>query len=245
MYDIWMTHTPDGAIIDGLAGAEPRLLEKYSYAGDAITMYVHCGTHLDTLNHFGHHGMFWNGWTPKQHLGSRHWLKGGPRTTRRSSPAPSCSTSPVCTASTACRRLRDHEGRPGRRPRRASAWSRAGTTSCCVRTGRMTVWPDVQGYITDQPGIGLEAARYLCEEVGAMCVAGDSLSLEVVPNPGPEKFLPVHSYMFATAGAQIIEVVDLEALAAERIGEFAFLGFPLKLTGATGAPMRPLAVALR
>ena len=78
LYDIWMTHTPDGAIIDGLAGAEPRLLEKYSYSGDAISMYVHCGTHLDTLNHFGHHGRFWNGWTAKEHLGSRHWLKGGP-----------------------------------------------------------------------------------------------------------------------------------------------------------------------
>jgi kynurenine formamidase len=51
--------------------------------------------------------------------------------------------------------------------------------------------------------------------------------------------------MFSTAGAQIIEVVDLEALAAERIGEFAFLGFPLKLRGATGAPLRPVAVPLR
>jgi kynurenine formamidase len=51
--------------------------------------------------------------------------------------------------------------------------------------------------------------------------------------------------MFATAGAQIIEVVDLEALAAERIGTFAFLGFPLKLRGATGAPLRPVAMPLR
>ncbi len=74
VYDIWMTHTPDGAVIDGLAGVEPHLLEKYSYSGDAIQMYVHCGTHLDTLNHFGHWGLFWNGWNQKEHLGSRHWL---------------------------------------------------------------------------------------------------------------------------------------------------------------------------
>ena len=78
-----------------------------------------------------------------------------------------------------------------------------------------------------------------------MCIAGDSLSLEVVPNPDPEKFLPVHSYMLATAGSQIIEVVDMEELAAERIGEFAFMGFPLKLRGATGAPLRPVAIPLR
>jgi len=245
LYDIWMTHTPDGAIIDGLAGAEPRLLEKYSYAGDAITMYVHCGTHLDTLNHFGHHGVFWNGWTAKQHLGSRHWLKGGPEhhppiiaraVLLDVAGLHGVDCLPPCYEITRADLVAAAE-RLGVEPRRHDV--------VCVRTGRMTVWPDVQGYITDQPGIGLEAARHLCEEVGAMCVAGDSLSLEVVPNPDPEKFLPVHSYMFSTAGAQIIEVVDLEALAAERIGEFAFLGFPLKLRGATGAPLRPVAVPLR
>ena len=71
----------------------------------------------------------------------------------------------------------------------------------------MTVWPDVHDYITDQPGIGLDAAKWLLEETGAMAIGSDSLSLEVVPNPDPEKFLPVHSYMFATAGAPIIEVL--------------------------------------
>jgi hypothetical protein len=28
VYDIWMTHTPDGAVIDGLAGVPPHQLEK-------------------------------------------------------------------------------------------------------------------------------------------------------------------------------------------------------------------------
>jgi kynurenine formamidase len=51
--------------------------------------------------------------------------------------------------------------------------------------------------------------------------------------------------MFATAGAQIIEVVDMEEIAAEKQYEFAFLGFPMKLRGATGAPMPSYAVPLR
>jgi kynurenine formamidase len=51
--------------------------------------------------------------------------------------------------------------------------------------------------------------------------------------------------MFATAGAQIMEVVWMEELAAEKQYEFAFIGGPLKLTGATGAPFRPIAVPLR
>lgn len=245
VYDIWLTHTPDGSVIDGLAGVEPRLLEKYSYAGDAIQMYVHCGTHLDTLNHFGHFGMFWNGWNQKQHLGSRHWLKGGaehfPPIIARGvlldvaglhgvACLPPCYEITVADLESACR-AQGVEVRP--------------REIVGIRTGRMSVWPDVQGYITDQPGIGLDAARWLCEERGAMCIASDSLSLEVVPNPDPETFLPVHSYLCATAGAPIIEVVDFQELAAERIWEFAFLGFPLKLTGATGSPLRPVAIPLR
>ena len=109
----------------------------------------------------------------------------------------------------------------------------------------MTKWPDFDGYLANPPGIGLPAAKYLCEEAGAMCIAGDSIALEVLPSEEPDVFLPVHAYMFATAGAQIIEVVDMEEIAAEKQYEFAFLGFPLKLRGATGAPMPSYAVPLR
>ena len=67
----------------------------------------------------------------------------------------------------------------------------------------------------------------------------------MLPSEEPDVFLPVHAYMFATGGAQIIEVVDMEEIAAEKQYEFAFIAGPLKLTGATGAPFRPIAVPLR
>ncbi|MFQ5425756.1 MAG: cyclase family protein, partial [Gaiellales bacterium] len=67
----------------------------------------------------------------------------------------------------------------------------------------------------------------------------------VLPMKEPNSFLPVHAYMFATAGAQIIEIVDMREIVAEKQYEFAFLGFPLKLRGATGAPMPAYAVPLR
>jgi kynurenine formamidase len=78
-----------------------------------------------------------------------------------------------------------------------------------------------------------------------MCIAGDTIALEVLPSEQKNVFLPVHAYMFSTAGAQIMEVVDMEEIAAEKQYEFAFLGFPLKLRGATGAPMPAYAVPLR
>ena len=70
-YEIWMTHTPQGSVNDNLSGAGPEVHEKYSYCGDSIAMYTHCGTHIDTLNHLGFYGLFWNGWTADEHLGSR------------------------------------------------------------------------------------------------------------------------------------------------------------------------------
>ena len=92
-----------------------------------------------------------------------------------------------------------------------------------VRTGRMTVWPDFDGYLVNTPGIGLPACKWLCEEVGAMCIAGDTIGLEVLPSEEPDVFLPIHAYMFATAGAQIIEVVNMEEIAAAIV----FLASPL------------------
>jgi kynurenine formamidase len=114
-----------------------------------------------------------------------------------------------------------------------------------IRTGQMRKWPDFDGYLVGTPGLGLAACKWLCEEAGAMCIAGDTIGLEVLPSEEPDVFLPIHAYMFATAGAQIIEVVDMEEIAAEKQYEFAFLGMPLKLRGATGAPMPSYAVPLK
>ena len=107
-----------------------------------------------------------------------------------------------------------------------------------VRTGRMNVWPDFDGYLVNTPGIGLSAAKWLCEEVGAMYIAGDTIGLEVLPSE-EKVFLPVHAYMFATAGAQIIEVVDMNEIAAEKQYEFAFLGFPSKPAARRGRRCPP------
>lgn len=114
-----------------------------------------------------------------------------------------------------------------------------------LRTGRMTKWPNTNAYLDDTPGLGLEGAKWLCEEQGAMCVGTDAVSLDAAPHEEFDTFVPVHAYMFATAGAQIIEVLDLETLASEEIYEVALIALPLKLRGATGSPIRPITVALR
>jgi kynurenine formamidase len=41
----------------------------------------------------------------------------------------------------------------------------------------------------------------------------------------------------------IIEVLWLEDLAKDQVYDFVFIAAPLKLRGATGSPLRPLALA--
>jgi kynurenine formamidase len=243
-YDIWMTHTPQGSVNDNLSGAGPAVHEKYSYCGDSISLYTHCGTHIDTLNHLGYFGCFWNGWTAEKHLGSRSWTVGGtdkyPTIIGRGvlldiAGLHAVECLPDSYAVTAAD-VKNAAREQGIELRRADI--------VLVRCGRMTKWPDYDGYLLSPPGLGMEATRYLCEEAGAMCIGADTIALEVLPSEEPDVFLPVHCYMFATAGAQIMEVVWVEEIAAERQYEFAFIGGPLKLRGATGAPMRPIAVPL-
>jgi kynurenine formamidase len=108
----------------------------------------------------------------------------------------------------------------------------------------MTRWPEHQAFMDAPPGLGMEAARLLCEEAGAMCVGVDAGG-EVLPPEQPGSFLPVHAYLLATAGAPIVENLWLEELAEASVFEFVFLAFPLKLAGSTGLPVRPVALPPR
>ena len=179
-YGIWMTHTPQGSVLDNLSGVGSHVHEKYSYCGDSIHMYTHCGTHIDTLNHLGHHGTFWNGWTADKDLGSRIWNKGGlekyPPVIARGvlvdvAGMHGVTCLPDSYAITP-KDLQDTLSKQGTEIHKGDV--------VLVRTGRMTVWPDFDGYLVNTPGIGLPACKWLCEEAGAMCIAGDTIGLEVL-----------------------------------------------------------------
>jgi len=52
-----------------------------------------------------------------------------------------------------------------------------------------------------------------------------------------------HLHLIARCGITIIENLTLEALSRDRCYEFLFVCTPLKLVGATGSPVRPIALA--
>jgi len=221
-YDIWLTHTPRG--------------EGHAYAGTAISMYTHVGTHICSLNHLGRDGRFWNGWNEAEHLGSRAWRVGG-----RYPPIIARGVLLDVAGAKGGDCLPDSYAiTPEDLAEAGAAALRRGDVAL-VRTGRMTRWPDHEGFMNDPPGLGMAAARMLSEEAEVMCVGVDAGG-EALPPEEPGTFLPVHSYLLAEAGAPVIENLWLEDLAAARIREFAFLAFPLKLAGSTGAPVRPVAL---
>jgi kynurenine formamidase len=59
---------------------------------------------------------------------------------------------------------------------------------------------------------------------------------------GPARQVKRHVYLLPQKGIYLIENVYLEELARDRRYTFAFVGIPLKRHGATGSPLRPLAL---
>ena len=55
--------------------------------------------------------------------------------------------------------------------------------------------------------------------------------------------MPVHVHLLVESGIHIIEALNLEELARDRVYEFVFVAAPLKIRGGTGSPIRPLALA--
>lgn len=111
-----------------------------------------------------------------------------------------------------------------------------------IRTGWIQHYSDPHKYISHvkgSPGLTEDGARWLVER-GAAYVGGDTVALEKTPSAG----LPVHGILLAQNGIHIMEVLNLEELAAQGADSFLFVALPLKIRGGTGSPIRPVAVVL-
>jgi kynurenine formamidase len=243
-FQMWMSATPSGMVKDDPLGVGEAQNRRVSRSGDCISMFTHTGTHIDALNHIGYDGSVWNGFTEAEHLGSRHWLVAG---ADRHPPIVARGVLIDVAGLHGVDMLPDSHAIGEDELRRALARQgtqlRAGDV-VLIRTGRMTVWPDPEAYIPDEPGIDLEGARFLAN-AGAMVIGADNIGLERHPSGDPESWQPVHTFLLAEAGVPIMEIVALEELAAEGVHEFAFIGACLKIRGATGSPIRPIALPLR
>jgi kynurenine formamidase len=116
-----------------------------------------------------------------------------------------------------------------------------------IRTGWGALWHDRQAFEGDStgtPGPGPEAAAWLAGH-RPVAVGSDTIAFErLVPLAQP-RGLPVHKILIVDHGIHLIEKLNLEGVAAAGLTEFLFVAAGLAVVGATGAPVRPLALVTR
>lgn len=114
-----------------------------------------------------------------------------------------------------------------------------------IRTGYLKYWPDAEAMAEHRTaGPDLSAAEWLLER-GVVATGTDTETYEVQPAPDrgePSNPQPVHTKLLIENGIYLLESVYLEELAQDEVHEFLFVALPLKIRGATGSMVDPLAV---
>ena len=90
------------------------------------------------------------------------------------------------------------------------------------RTGWEAYWEDPPKYNDGCPGIGMEVARWIAEEIQAGITAADTWPVDAVPNPDPDCVFCVHNYLQTRHGIVNQENLRLTELAEAGVYEFAY-----------------------
>lgn len=111
-----------------------------------------------------------------------------------------------------------------------------------VRTGNGARWNDSTAYLAGG-GVSGDASQWLAEQ-RVSAVGADNVAWDTPGHIDPDLHitLPGHLILLVRHGIYIIENLFLEDLARDRHYEFVFICLPLKMRGATGSPVRPIAV---
>jgi kynurenine formamidase len=113
-----------------------------------------------------------------------------------------------------------------------------------VRSGWALHWSDPERFLGHRdgvPGPDESAAEWLAGH-RVRVTGAETIAYECIPAGQGDAFLPVHRLLLVEHGIHIIEGLNLTELAREAVFEFLFVLTPLKIVGATGSPVRPVAV---
>ena len=213
-----------------------------SAANELIVLGGHTGTHLDGLAHVSHDGKLHGG------IDAEAVQRGG-----RFSELGAETIAPIVTSGVLLdvARLHGVETLPATHAITADELGAAaqGVTippgsAILVRSGWARHWADPARYVghdSGAPGVDLGGAAWLADREPRV-VAHDSMAFELIPAGAGHRVMPVHGLLLVQHGIHIIENVDLEELAAARAYEFGFVCLPLRFVGATGSPVRPVAI---
>jgi kynurenine formamidase len=215
-----------------------------AFISELVLGTVHSGTHIDALAHItvGEDDHWHGGFTAGEHLGDWGPLKGD-----------ATAIPPIISRGV----LIDVAGHKGvdvlagsegissadlKAALAAQGVELRPRDSVLIRTGYGSLYPDAERMRPHfGAGVNADACRWLGEQ-GVIVAGGDTESLEQLPSADPQNPHIGHTILLVEHGIHIIEMLSLEDLAADRQYEFAFVALPLKIRGATGSMIRPIAI---
>lgn len=111
-----------------------------------------------------------------------------------------------------------------------------------LHTGWGRLWgKENERYMKTNPGIDVTASEWLARQ-DPMLIGADTAPVNVTPSPDPKLSNPIHQIALVVNGIFLLENLRLDELAAQRVYEFALVVEPLKLVGATGSTVAPIAI---
>jgi len=131
----------------------------------------------------------------------------------------------------------------------AQAQARAGVPikpgdAVLIGTGWSRHWSDPATFTGERggtPGPGEAAARWLAQRRPRV-VGAETIAFEHIPAGHGHRVLPVHRILLVEHGINIVESMRLHPLLDISAREVVLVLNPLLIVGATGAPVRPLAL---
>jgi len=211
-------------------------------ADDVVAMHSHSGTHMDALCHIWYDNQLFNGYSAAEHVTStgatRNAIHNVPFIVGRGllldiagwKGVDHLELGEAVTAADldACAAAQGVTVQPG--------------DLILLRTGWMHIFQSDRAlYNQGEPGIDTSTIPWLkAHDIVAICA--DNQAIEVFSEmPPPE--LPVHAAAIRDLGIYLVENLNLDALAADKVYECLLVISPLPLTGAIGSPVNPIALA--
>ena len=216
-----------------------------SAANDLIITGTHVGTHIDAFAHVSHNGLLHGGANAAEAMDRGRFLEHGVHTiapmVRRAvlldvpahlglaGCAPGYEISPHDLDATVQRQ--GSEIRDGDVVLIRSGWGVHFDEGPAAYLGQET----------GVPGISEAGAHWLVEH-RAHAAGADTIAFERLAPAAGHSSLPAHRVLLVEGGVYIVEALDLEELARMGAYEFTLVLVPMNILGATGSPVRPLAV---
>jgi kynurenine formamidase len=210
--------------------------QGHSSSADAIAMGSHVGTHIDALCHFSRDGKLFGGEPVVQSYSGgmgRHAADSIRPILRRAVLLDIAGLLQMAALP------RDLEITPEHLDAAAEGLEIHAGDIVLLRTGWAAYYGEPARFLQQghSPGPSTAGARWLSQR-SLFAAGSDTLTFEKVP----AETMPVHVHLLVECGIYIIENLNLEELATARVRSFVFVAAPLKIRGATGAPLQPLAL---